>query len=471
MIIENRNHRLLVIGPLFFLAVHLMLMIVFDLQFIYFRENAWQNIPVFEMKSDPLLKIFLFHSQPPGFNLFLLLIDQFGSNSAEIFHFLYILFTCLCIWMISDTVNHWIGNQKIAIGAGVFYAILPGTHLYTMWGFNTQLVAMLIMLSVWSFTLGKSLRNNCYFALSGLSILMIFLVRATFIWFVAVFYLCIVLLSIGKSRNKHRIKFLFANLMFILVIVFLTAKNILLFGVPSQSSWASENFAKMLVYSISTQEAQFMSEESSCYKELLAVGVFQDVRKYPICTALSGKSYLNPPKNVILDNYVLNNGMLNYNHKSRIVLESQWRDFNYDLVSLNPKILFRGLFPSFTQERRGSLVQYLWPNIDYKFIEPNTTKLGLFGVFWLILLSPLPIINISVILSFAYLIIRKNIVRNYVCGGLAFALSMILFFSVAYIFLEIGENQRYRTEIDPILVACSITSLYKIRNIYNSRKV
>ena len=173
----------------------------------------------------------------------------------------------------------------------------------------------------------------------------------------------------------------------------------------------------------------------------------------------------------LLDNYVLNNGMLNYNHKSRIVLESQWRDFNYDLVSLNPKILFRGLFPSFTQERRGSLVQYLWPNIDYKFIEPNTTKLGLFGVFWLILLSPLPIINISVILSFAYLIIRKNIVRNYVCGGLAFALSMILFFSVAYIFLEIGENQRYRTEIDPILVACSITSLYKIRNIYNSRKV
>jgi hypothetical protein len=259
--------------------------------------------------------------------------------------------------------------------------------------------------------------------------------------------------------------------MFVLIILFLTAKNILLFGVSSQSSWASENFAKMLVYSISAQEVQSMSKESPCYKELLAVGVFQDVRKYPICTSRSGTSYLNPPKNVILDDYVLNNGMLNYNHKSRLALESQWRDFNYDLVSLNPKILLRGLFPSFTQERRGSLVQYLWPNIDYKFIEPNTTKLGLFGLSWLILLSPLPIINFSVILLFVYLIIRKDIVRNYVSSGLAFALSMIIFFSVAYVFLEIGENQRYRTEIDPILIACSITSVYKIKSMYNSRKV
>lgn len=471
MIVNSRNHKLFMIGPLFFLALHFMLIIVFDLRFIYFREDAWQNIPVFEMKSDPLLKIFLFHSQPPGFNLFLLLIDQFGPNSEKIFHLLYILFTCLCIWMLSDTVNHWIGNKKIAIGAGIVYAILPGTHLYTMWGFNTQLVAMLSMLSVWSFTLGKSRRNNYYFTFCGLSILMIFLVRATFIWFVAVFYLCIVLLSIGKTRNRHRIKFLYINSMFILIILFLTAKNILLFGVSSQSSWTSENFAKMLVYSISAQEVQSMSEESPCYKELLAVGVFQDVRKYPICTSGSGTSYLNQPNNVILDNYVLNNGMLNYNHKSRLVLKNQWSDFNYDLVSLNPKILLRGLFPSFTQERRGSLVQFLWPNIDYKFIQANTTKLGLFGFSWLIILSPLPIINISVILFFTYLVIRKNIVRNYISSSLVFALFMVMFFSVAYIFLEIGENQRYRTEIDPILVACSITSLYKIRSIYNLGKV
>jgi hypothetical protein len=471
MIVTHQNRKLLLIGPLFFLVIHLLLMIVFDLRFIYFREDAWQNIPVFEMKSDPLLKIFLFHSQPPGFNLFLLLIDQFGSNSAKIFHLLYILVTCLCIWMLSDTVSHWIGNKKIAISAGIVYAILPGTHLYTMWGFNTQLVAMLTMLSVWSFTSGQSRRNNYYFALCGLSILIIFSVRATFIWVIAVFYLCIVLLSIVKLRNKYRMKLLFVNSIFILVIVFLTAKNMLLFGVSSQSSWASENFAKMLVYSISAQEAQSMSEESPCYKELLAVGVFQDVRQYPICTARLGTNYLNPPDNIILDNYVFSNGMLNYNHKSRLVLESQWKDFNYDLVSHNPKILFRGLFPSFNQERRGSIVQYLWPNIDYKFIEPNTTKLGLFGVSWLILLSPLPILNITVILLFAYLIMRKNLVRSYVSSSYAFALSMIIFFSVAYVFLEIGENQRYRTEIDPILLACSITSIYKIRSLYNLRKV
>lgn len=471
MVVDSRKHKLLMIGPLLFLGVHLMLMIVFNLRFIYFREDAWQNIPVIEMTNDPLLRIFLFHSQPPGFNLFLLLIDQFGSNSAKVFHLIYILVTCLCIWMLSDTVNHWIGNKKIAIIAGAIYAILPGTHLYTMWGFNTQLVAMLTMLSVWSFTLGKSHANNYYFTLCGLSILMIFLVRATFIWFVAVFYLCIVLFSIGKLRNKHRIKFLFVNSAFILVVIFFTLKNILLFGVSSQSSWASENFAKMLVYSISSQETQSMSEKSPCYKELIEVGVFQDVRKYPICTARSGKNHLNPPRNVILDSYVLSNGMLNYNHKSRLVLESQWRDFNYDLVSLNPKILFRGLFPSFAQERRGSLVQYLWPNTDYKFIEPNTTKLGLFGIAWLILLGPLPLLNISLMLLFGYLIIRKNIVRSYVSSGFAFALSITVYFSLAYILLEIGENQRYRTEIDPILVASSITSLYKIKNLYNSRKV
>jgi len=117
------------------------------------------------------------------------------------------------------------------------------------------------------------------------------------------------------------------------------------------------------------------------------------------------------------------------------------------------------------------LVQYLWPNTDYKFIEPNTTRLGLFGIAWLILLGPLPLLNISVMLLFGYLIIRKNVVRSYVSSGLVFALSISIYFSLAYILLEIGENQRYRTEIDPILVACSITSVYKIRSLYNLRKV
>ena len=470
MIVNHENRKLLLISPLLFLVVHIMLMIVFNLQFIFFREDAWQNIPVIEMENEPLLKIFLFHSQPPGFNLFLLAIDQFGSNAAGILHLLYILGTCLSVWMLSDTVNHWIGNRKLAISAGIVYAILPGTHLYTMWGFNTQLVAILTMFSVWSFTLGKSNKNNYYFALCGLSILTIFLVRATFIWFVALFYLCIVLISIGKSRKKHRIISQFLNLIFVLVIVFLTLKNILFFGISSQSSWASENFAKMLIYSISSQETKYMSQKNLCYKELLRVGVFQDVRQYPLCTERSVGSYLNPPENIILDNYAFGNGMLNYNHSDRLILKSQWKDFNYDLVSLNPKILFRGLFPSFTQDRKGSLVQYIWPNTDYKFIESNTNELGLFGIVWFSLLSPLPFINATLILSFTYLIMRKKILINEVPASLFFALSVITFFSLAYIFLEIGENQRYRTEIDPILIACAITSLFRIKEVFRLKK-
>jgi hypothetical protein len=469
MIVNHQNRKLFLIGPLLFLVVHLMLMIVFNLQFIFFREDAWQNIPIVEMKNDALLKIFLFHSQPPGFNLFLLVIDQFGSNSAKIFHLFYILGTCLGVWMLSDTVNHWTKNRKLAISAGVIYAILPGTHLYTMWGFNTQSVAILTMLSVWSYTLGKSSKSNYYFALCGLSILIIFLVRATLIWFVALFYLCIVVVSIAKSGKKHRIISQLLNLMFVLVVVFLTLKNILFFGISSQSSWASENFAKMLIYSISSQEIQDMSKKKPCYQELLKVGVFQDVRQYPLCTAGSVESYLNPPENIILDNYTFSNGMLNYNHSNRLILKSHWKDFNYDLVSLNPKILFRGLFPSFTQDRKGSLVQYIWPNTDYKFIESNTTKLGLFGIVWFSLLSPLPFISISLILSFTYLIIRRKILFTQVSASLVFALSIIMLFSLAYVFLEIGENQRYRTEIDPILIACAITTAFRIKEVFRLR--
>lgn len=464
MIVNHQNRKLLLIGPLLFLVVHLMLMMVFNVQFIFFRE-AWQTIPVIEMKNDALLKIFLFHSQPPGFNLFLLVIDQFGSNSAKILHSFYILGTCLAIWMLTDTVNHWTENRKLAISAGIVYAILPGTHLYTMWGFNTQLVAILIMLSVWSYTLGKSSKSNYYFALCGLSILIIFLVRATFVWFVALFYLCIVVVSIAKSREKHKIISQLLNLMFVLVVVFLTLKNILFFGISSQSSWASENFAKMLIYSISPQEIQYMSEKKPCYQELLKVGVFQDVRQYPLCTAGSVESYLNPPKNIILENYTFSNGTLNYNHSKRLILKSHWKDFNYDLVSLNPKILFRGLFPSFTQDRKGSLVQYIWPNTDYKFIESNTSKLGLFGIVWFSLLSPVPFISLTLILSFTYLMIRRKILVTRVPVSLVFALLTIILFSLAYVFLEIGENQRYRTEIDPILIACAVTSLFKIKEI------
>ena len=469
---ENiQTRKLLMLGPLFFLTLHIILIAVFNLQFIFFREDAWQNIPKFELGIDSLLKIFLFHSQPPGFNLLLLIIDQFGSYSEIIFHLIYIFGTCLCVWMLADTIDHWTGSRKLAISASIFYAILPGTHLYSMWGFNTQLVAILTMLCVWSFTIGNLKKNTHYFILCGFSILMIFLVRATFIWFIAIFYLIIVLLSIFSVRKKNTIIPIFFNLLFVLLITLLTLKNLLFFSISSQSSWASENFAKMLIYSISQEEIKIMTQKNPCYKELMHIGVFQDVRNYPLCTTGAIQSQFNPPKNMILDNYVFSNGMLNYNHKSRLVLEKQWHHFNFELVALNPKILFRGLFPSFTEERRGSLVQFLWPNTDYKFIEANTEKLGVIGVVWMLLLSPQPFLSVFLVLWFVYMIIQKKIPRKYLPFSFLFALSIILFFSIAYLFLEIGENQRYRTEIDPILIACSAVAIFRIKEGYNLKKI
>ena len=116
-------------------------------------------------------------------------------------------------------------------------------------------------------------------------------------------------------------------------------------------------------------------------------------------------------------------------------------------------------------------MQFLWPNTDYKFIEANTEKLGVIGVVWMLLLSPQPFLSVFLVLWFVYMIIQKKIPRKYLPFSFLFALSIILFFSIAYLFLEIGENQRYRTEIDPILIACSAVAIFRIKEGYNLKKI
>ena len=466
------RRNLFLIPPFLFLIIQSLLLTI-GLRFLYWREGPWQFIPSSELHAGPLLNVFFFHGQPPLFNALLYIFDNFGTFAPIAWHILFISGTCLQIWMISQLIWYWTRDKSLSLLGASTYALLPGTHLYSMWLFYTQPVAILLTITVWSLVSGYEKGKIRYFLLSNIGILILFLWRSSIVWPIALLWLFAISVIVTKRRHQATRKalaiFFVVTLFSTSTIGIFTVKNQVIFGVQTQSSWVYENFAKVILYSVSKEELTIASRGNSCFEELIKVGTFQDIKDYPTCVSESSSDKLSLPHVEALDKAVWTNGNLNYNYKVRLLLGEQWKKFTVKIIELNPKIIFRVLSPSFSDQRRGSVVQFLWPSTDYKFISENMEKLGDFGKVWMFTFAWIPLASLILIMySILIAIVRKShrprFFRSYIAS-----LSLVAYLSFTYIFFEIGENQRYRAELDPLLISLAAIGLHQALNAFRTK--
>jgi hypothetical protein len=466
------QRSLALIAPCLFLMIQGFLSII-GLRFLYWREGPWQFIPTSELHADPVSNVFFFHGQPPAFNALLYVFDNFGAYAPIVWHTVFVIGTSFQIWMISKLIWYWTNNKVISLIGPSIYALLPGTHLFSMWLFYTQPVAILLTITIWSLVSGNEKAKTWYFSLSNFGMLILFLWRSSIVWPIAILWLCTISAILIKRRKQATSKVFIISLAITLfctsTIGILTLKNQQVFKVQTQSSWVYENFAKVILYSVSKDELKIASQGNSCFKELAIIGTFQDIRKYPTCVSESSTDTLSLPHVESLDKIVWSNGDLNYNYKGRLLLGQKWKEFAIKIIEANPKIIFRTLWPSFSDQRRGSVVQFLWPSTDYKFISEKTEKLGDFGRDWMFTFAWIPLASLILIMySILIAIVRKSHRPRYFRSYIA-SLSLVAYLSFTYIFLEIGENQRYRAELDPLLISLAAIGLHQALNSFRTK--
>jgi hypothetical protein len=461
-------------GPILYLGIQIILRIQ-GLKFDYWRSGPWQLIPRDILSNQPLQSLWYLHVQPPGFNTTAMIFDQFGSRAELIWQSTIILGTYVSIWMVSRIVWIWTDQFFAGVFTGAIYAFLPSTHLYSMWLFYTQPVAILLVFMVYGVVRGRETANSSFYILSILSVTSLFLWRSSVVWLMAIGWIIFVI-SIALKENvvvryRRFLRLFVFSIFAILIVVLFSSKNYLVFASPTQSSWSAENYAKVLFYSASEKELNQIASKNDCFKELVSVGVFQDINDYPTCTNGFTPSAEFKKEILVLSQDIWSDGIPNFNNEKRLLLQEKWREFNIEFIKSNPKVLSRVLWPSFSDERRGSIVQFLWIATDYKFLDENRQSLGATGKIWELstfLIGPISLI-FWFYLFYSRYILKISVKRDFVLQTGASIFIFVLL--MEYIFLEIGENQRYRVEIEPLILVMGITGFTQfLRNLKTTKK-
>ncbi|MFA7323433.1 MAG: hypothetical protein WC005_03655, partial [Candidatus Nanopelagicales bacterium] len=392
------------------------------------------------------------------------LVDRTGDHAWLAWQLLMLALTCIALWMIADMVWRWTGLVIPAITAAIAVAILPGTLFYSLWLFYTQPVAALLVVTAWGVVRGCTLQRQSGFLVSVLAMTGLFLIRSSFVWPVALIWIgAVIWIGSQRLRGDQRsvVPLVIVSAFAFLIIGSLTAKNIVIFGSYTQSSWSAENYGKALIHTMDDAQVQQVTQDNRCFVELSSVGSFQPSSHYPICLN-SGYARLDLPASQILDTPMWSNGDTNFNDRDRLVLAQAWAQFDSHALRTNPALAVAVLVRSSVTTSHGSIVTFAWPSADYPFLHPNTDKLGRTGRLWMIGTAWIPLVAMASWILFSLLSLARVRLRTFAFASYLLVGGLMAYLGLAYLLLEVGENQRFQAELDPLAIALGATAITQI---------
>lgn len=449
-----RPWRVLVIGPTVFLALYIF-GILTGLRLDFKRDLMIQFIGRQELASANWGDLLWIHSQPPGFNALLKITDSFSDGGVLALRFILLACTLLGILMAADLAWQLSNSRGATLFVGLLCAIVPGTLYYTLWVFYTIPVAMLWTAAIWGAVLGSLRRKLPPLALSAVAMVLLFLLRGTFAWPVVALWFIVLAIVARKCWTQSPLTTQVAcTSLFIAIVGVVLAVQVSAyerFGSLSLSSWSYENAAKALMTQMPEPTRQRVAGEDRCLRDLVTTGVFRPVSEYPSCALTPLTSREGLPALITHESW--QNGTTNLNNEKRVALSGYWKEYVIDSMRSNPLALVRIPFPNFEVKERGTLYRFLAPNSWYWVIEENVVKGGKFASLWIIAFSWVPLVMIGGVILGLIGMRRRWYDEKARVSAYTIAATATLALCVAYLYLETGENDRFRMETDWILIS------------------
>lgn len=428
------------------------------------RARMLQFIGREELQQASWAELLNIHSQPLGFNALLKFTDQFGSQSDSALLVIFIVMTFVGVWMTADLTYRLTGSTRWGVTAGLLAGALPATTYYSLWVFYTLPVAFLLTATVWGMV--RSARTGSVAALtfSIVAIVLAALFRSSIIWLFVIAWIALniptirrVLRSAPISRRLISLGIAFLALLGLGAI---QAHAFSSFGSFTLSSWGFENSAKALQTTMSEDEIQELASDDPCLASVLETGVFRPIDEYHLCSRETDDSVGSSSPLLTGDYWV--NGAANMNHRERLALADQWLAFSARAIADDPTRVLRIPFPSLVNEERGTIIRFLWPASWYWLIDSNVSVGGVLATVWILAFAWVPAVMLLLILI--GLLRAKRLWADDSVGKRLFrvAATAVGVLTVLYLFLETGENERFRVEIDWLLVALGVSVLGKM---------
>ncbi len=298
----------------------------------------WQYLDPELLKNKLWESVFYLHSQPPLFNLFLgVVLKVSRGDGRTIFQAVYVA-AGLTLYLSLFWLQLRLGvSRGVAFAVSTLFLLSPSFILYEHLLFYAFPLAALVTLSALLFHEALARRRTWAVAAFFLTIFLICGIRHIF--HIAYYVLAAAFLAAACPGARRRV--LLAAAVPFLVLFSFYAKNFVLFGQFSASSWAGMNFWQMTGTNLTLRERELLLAEGRP-SEVGLVPPFSAVRDYPArCADVS-----RFPDVEALTRAYKSTGPHNYNHLAYVAASREYLSDSLYVMKRFPEAYFRGFLRS-----------------------------------------------------------------------------------------------------------------------------
>lgn len=419
------------------------------------RFLVMQALDPRSLGNDPVPSLLSLHTQPPLMNALYALTD----SAPERLGWLMLAAALLTTLLVVDTVRASGRADRWAAAAGALYALLPATVLYALFPYSTTVTALFAMVTVWGVARIRTW-HGVGVALSAAGMGGLFLTRASFTWWVALGWLVALAVLAVRGRGPAVARAL-AIATLVLVgagVVAVQAHYWAAFRVPTLSSWSGENLSNALIeVGLSDQAKASLSSQDPCFAQLIAAGAWAPTDVYGPCLNPADEVKAGTPVLELTERPAPSMG-INYNAGARLRLSDDWARFARAAIVTEPTALVRVAVGN--AELEGSLARFLGrSDVYFETLDIQKTStpwlwnlLGLWS-------AAFPVLAWLVVVAAALRGLLQRSTRGWLPREFWFAVVLLLVHAVPSVVGDYGENQRFRAELDPVLVVAMVLGL------------
>jgi hypothetical protein len=438
------------------------------------RFDARPVLHYFQFVDPELLKhrlfesLFYLHTQPPGWNLYTgAVLKFFATSYPAVFHSIYILLglgICWCTYHLMRTcrVNRW-----LAFSLAGWFIVSPGVILFENYMLYEYLVAFLLVTAAVALVHFARDFGSLWAVLFFVSLLGLVLVRNFFhlVYFIAI------LAALSFLSPSHRRTVFLCGALPLLTILALYAKNSVLFGSFSGSTWMGMNMDTITAHQLTSEEA----------RDFVRRGIISPVSLLDLGSPIDlYRPYIQMPARTgipVLDDCVTSTGATNFNCTAFFQVRQIYTRDGLTLLRNYPVVYLRSV--------EAAWFSYFLPAGDFPFFDLNRPKIHSIDRLWnvvffcqfeeasdrkqlrrlaaggaraslvlytgLFLLIGLPALWLWGVYYLVSGVRRKNLDRP-AAILLGFLLLNIIYVTAIANFLSSFENNRYRFPVDAFYV-------------------
>ncbi len=413
-------------------------------------ERLWQLLPIESLQSDLLGSLWLLHSQPPLFNLVVGVALHLPGEAALWLRAMWWLTGLALPLVVFSTLRVVSMPRGLAHALVLLFSFNPTLALYENFFLYTYLEACLVLVAMFALV-----RHPSSPWLYGMASSALVAMRALFqpVWALAV--AAALIKGIGRTRAQSISMWLLVP---VIVGVALMAKNGVLWGVWSTSSWYGLNIAR-LPYAALAADAPELSA-AGVVSPTFVVGPFHNVGDYPIELVRDTMVHTRERYGIRADlTHVLKaSGSENFNNVGQIPIS---RQLARDAVAAT--IARPGPVAALAVEGFG---RFLDPASEVLFLDANRARLATLERAYRSVLYP----GASRVLVAAWLLLalatsawlwmRAPEDAERLRGAAAFVCLTTVWVTLVANLTEFGENNRFRFTLDPMLFAWNVAVLW-----------